>query len=65
MYISSSSAASQSTTTVTDETSDSELFSLDFPTECSLYTRSETDVLPQTSLLGKLCGKMARLLLGM
>ncbi|KAG6353331.1 hypothetical protein INS49_007503 [Diaporthe citri] len=65
MYIFSSSAATQSTTTVTDETSESELFGLDFPTECILDTRPETDVVPQPSLLGKLCGKMARLLLGM
>lgn len=65
MYIFSSSAATQSTTTVTDETSESELFGLDFPTESSLDTSPETDVQSQPSLLGKLCGKMARLLLGM
>lgn len=60
-----SAPASQSTTTVTDETSESEVLDLDSSIESSLDGSLETNVLPQPSLLGKLCGKMARLLLGM
>lgn len=60
-----SAPASQSTTTVTDETSESEALDLDSSTESSLDDSPETDFLPEPSLLGKLCGKMARLLLGM
>lgn len=60
-----SAPASQSTTTVIDETSESEVLDLDSSTESSLDGSLETNVLPQPSLLGKLCGKMARLLLGM
>lgn len=64
-YIFSSATPPPSTTTVTDETSESEVLDLDFTSESSLDDGSETNFLPQPSLLGKLCGKMARLLLGM
>lgn len=64
-YIFSSATTRQSTTTVPDETLESEVLDLDLISESSLDDSSETDFLPQPSLLGKLCGKMARLLLGM
>lgn len=64
-YIFSSATARRSTTTVTDGTSESEVLDdLDLISESSLDDSPETDFLPQPSLLGKLCGKMARLLLG-
>ncbi|KAJ0104299.1 hypothetical protein J7T55_009463 [Diaporthe amygdali] len=50
--------------TVTDDASLSEVVELDFPRESSTDTVPDLGVLPQPSLLSKLCGKMARLLLG-
>ncbi|KAI3399480.1 hypothetical protein diail_6742 [Diaporthe ilicicola] len=61
---SSSTYPRQSTATTTDKAPTSKVPEADFQEEPSMDTGNDPNVMPQPSLLGKLCRKMVKLLLG-